>query len=60
MNRLYALAIPILFLPTVAQACPYADGCSTSCGSSFSYVFAFGGGLLAGILSIALERRTRG
>jgi hypothetical protein len=57
MNRVSAVAmLSVLFAPALAQACP-AAGCAACGGSSLSYLAAFGGGALAGILSIALQRR---
>jgi hypothetical protein len=62
MSRVQALAmLSVLFAPAIAQACPAlaaADSCG-SCGgaSMFTYIALFGGGLLAGIGSIAMQRR---
>jgi hypothetical protein len=63
MRRVQALVtLSLLIAPAIAHACPSmaaaADGCgSCGAGSMMAYVIAFGGGLVAGIGSIALRRR---
>jgi hypothetical protein len=51
-------SLAVLLAPAVALACPAgAHGCS-GCGSSFlANLLALGGGVLAGLASIAIERR---
>jgi hypothetical protein len=64
MSRVQALALlSVLFAPAIAQACPTfaaaADGCGACGGTSMlTYIVLFGGGLVAGIGSIALGRRS--
>jgi hypothetical protein len=61
MSRAQAFAmLSVLFAPAIAQACPAMAeaGCAgASMHSMLTYVVLFGGGLLAGIGSIAMQRR---
>ena len=53
--------LSVLFAPAIAQACPFAaavDGCGACGGTSMlTYIVLFGGGLVAGMGSIAMQRR---
>jgi uncharacterized protein YbcC (UPF0753/DUF2309 family) len=60
MSRVQTIAmLTVLFAPAIAQACPAAAAAECgSCGgaSLLTYIVLFGGGLIAGIGSIALRR----
>ncbi len=51
--------VSTLLAPAVALACPAAACSSCSGGSLFTYLGLFGGGLFAGIGSIALRRSSK-
>ena len=62
MSRAQAFAmLAVFFAPAIAQACPaMAEAGCGACGgtSMLTYLVLFGGGLLAGVGSIAMQRRS--